>query len=100
MGSSVSSSSVSNPQMEADPFEVEVDDVDLGRMSKDLLRIHVLLIMEGVLTMEESKLVLHRAFGALRKLGHNGVSATLSHDCDRLESLLARRERERLRGPL
>src|SRR3954466_10082707 len=85
-----SSSSVSNPQMEADPVEVEVDDVDLERMSKDLLRIHVRLIMEGVLTMEESKPVLHRAFGALRRLGHDGVSVTLSHDCDRLESLLAR----------
>ena len=86
--------------MEADPVEVEVDDVDLGRMSKDLLRIHVRLIMEGVLTMEESKPVFHRAFGALRRLGHDGVSATLSYDCDRLESLLARREGERSRHPL
>ena len=51
--------------MEADPVEVEVDEVDLERMSKDLLRIHVRLIMEGVLTMEESKPVLHRAFDAL-----------------------------------
>src|SRR5436190_3740160 len=97
MESSGSSSSVNNPQMEADPIEVEVDDVNLERMSKDLLRIHVRLIMEGVLTMEESKPVLHRAFGALRRFGHDGVSATLSYDCDRLESLLARRERERSR---
>src|SRR3954467_1984561 len=97
MQSSGSSSSVNNPQVEVDPIE---DKVDLERMSKDLLRIHVLLIMEGVLTMEESKPVLHRAFGALRGLGHDGVSAMLSHDCDRLESLLARRERERSRRPL
>src|SRR5438270_9626891 len=100
MASSGSSSFVNNPPMEVDPVEVEVDDVDLGRMSKDLLRIHVRLIMEGALTMEESKPILHRAFGALRRLGHDGVSATLSHDCDRLESLLALRERERSRRPL
>src|SRR3954465_4844046 len=100
MESSGSSSSVSNPQMEVGPIEVEVDDVNLERMGKDLLRIHVRLMMEGVLTMEESRPVLYRAFGALRRLGHDGVSATLSYDCDRLESLLARRERERARGPL
>src|SRR3954470_14920832 len=69
-------------------------------MSKDLLKIHVRLIMEGVLTMEESKPVLHRAFGSLRRLGHDGASATLSYDCDRLELLLARREKERSRRPL
>src|SRR2546430_15128192 len=97
MESSESSSSVNNPQMEADPIEVEVDEVDLERMSKDLLRVHVRLIMEGVLTMEESKPVLHRAFGALRRLGHDGASAMLSYDCDRLELLLARREKERSR---
>ena len=91
MASSGSSSSISNPPMEADPIEVEVNDVDLGRMSKDHLRIHVRLIMEGVLTMEESKPVLHRAFGALRRLGHDGASAMLSYDYDRLELLLARR---------
>src|SRR3954463_12897870 len=100
MESSGSSSSIRNPQMEADPVEVEVDDVDLERMSKDLLRVHVRLIMEGVLTTEESKPVLHRAFGGLRRLGHDGVSAMLSYDCDRLELLLARRERERSRRPL
>jgi len=100
MENSDSSSSVSNPQMEVDPIEVEVEAVNLERMAKDLLRIHVRLIMEGVLTMEESRPVLHRAFGALRRLGHDGVSAMLSYDCDRLESLLARRERERSRRPL
>src|SRR5436305_15116859 len=100
MESSGSSSSVSNPQMEADPVEVEVDDVNLERMGKDLLRIHVRLIMEGVLTMEESIPVLHRAFGALRRLSHDGVSAALSYDCNRLELLLAQRERERSRRPL
>ena len=73
MENSDSSSSVSNPQMEVDPIEVE--DVNLERMGKDLSRIHVRLIMEGVLTMEESRPVLHRAFGALRRLGHDGVSA-------------------------
>src|SRR2546430_17570983 len=100
MESSGSSSSVNNPQMEVDPIEDEVDEVDLERMSKDLLRVHVRLIMEGVLTMEESKPVLHRAFGALRRLGHDGASAMLSYDCDRLELLLERREKERLRRPL
>ena len=78
MESSGSSSSVNDPQVEVDPIEVEVDEVDLERMSKDLLRVHVRLIMEGVLTMEESKPVLHRAFGALRRLGHDGASAMLS----------------------
>src|SRR5438445_6114385 len=100
MENSESSSSISNPEVEVGLIEVEVDDRNLERMSKDLLRIHVRLIMEGVLTMEESKPVLHRAFDALRRLGHDGVSATLSYDCDRLESLLARRERERSRRPL
>src|SRR3954469_17996902 len=100
MENSDSSSSVSNPQMEVDPIEVEVEDVNLERMAKDLLRIHVRLIMEGVLTMEESKPVLHRAFVALRRLGHDGASAMLSYDCDRLDLLLARREKERSRRPL
>src|SRR3954471_17355686 len=100
MESSGSSSSVNNPQMEVDPIEDEVDEVNLDRMSKDFLRVHVRLIMEGVLTMEESKSVLHRAFGALRRLGHDGASAMLSYDCDRLELLLARREKERSRRPL
>src|SRR3954463_16715751 len=100
MESSDSSTSVSNPQMEVDPIEVEVDDVNLERMGKDLLRIHVRLIMEGALTMEESKPVLHRAFGALRRLGHDGASAMLSYDCDRLELLLAQRVKESLRQPL
>src|SRR5436190_16342434 len=100
MESSGSSSSVKNPQVEVDPIEVEVDEVDLERTSKDLLRVHVRLIMEGALTMEESKPVLHRAFGALRRLGHDGASAMLSYDCDRLELLLAQREKERLRRPL
>src|SRR5436190_13101407 len=100
MESSESSSSVNNPQVEADPIEVEVDEVDLERMNKDLLRVHVRLIMEGVLTMEESKPVLHRAFGALRRLGHDGANVWLAYDCDRLELLLARREKERSRRPL
>ena len=95
-----SSSSVNNPPIEVEPIKVEVNEVDLERMSKDLLRVHVRLIMEGVLTMEESKPVLHRAFGALRRLGHDGASAMLSYDCDRLELLLARREKERSRRPL
>src|SRR3954462_6376340 len=56
--------------------------------------------MEGVLTMEESKPVLSRAFYALRRLGHDGASAMLSYDCDRLELLLAQREKERSRRPL
>src|SRR3954467_15482933 len=100
MESSGSSSFVNNPQMEVDPTEDEVDEVDLERMSKDLLRVHIRLIMEGVLTREESKSVLHRAFGALRRLGHDGASAWLSYGCNRLELLLARREKERSRRPL
>src|SRR3954462_10083420 len=56
--------------------------------------------MEGVLTMEESKPVLSRAFYALRRLGHDAASVWLSYDCDRLELLLARREKERSRRPL
>src|SRR3954465_470329 len=100
MESSGSSSSVNNPQMEVDPIEDEVGEVDLARTSKDFLRIHVCLIMEGVLTMEESKPVLNRAFFALRGLGHDAASAMLSYDCDRLELLLARREKERSRWPL
>src|SRR3954463_7638629 len=99
MENSDSSSSVSNPQMEVDPIEVEVEDVILERMGKDLLRIHVRLIMEGVLTMEESRPILHRAFGALRRLGHDGVSPMLSYDCDRLWSFFARGGRERGGGP-
>src|SRR3954469_1986443 len=90
------SSSVNNPQMEVDPVEGEVD---LAEMSKDLLRVHVRLIIAGVLTMEESKPVLSRAFFALRGLSHDAASALLSYDCDRLELLLAQREKERSRRP-
>ena len=82
--------------MEVDPIE---DEVDLERTSKDLLRVHVRLIMAGVLTMEGSKPVLSRAFYALRGLDHDAASAWLSYDCDRLELLLARREKERSRRP-
>src|SRR3954468_15389034 len=95
-----SSSSVNNPQMEVDPIEDEVDEVDLARTSKNLLRVHVRLIMEGVLSMGESKPVLSRAFWALRKLSYDAASAWLSYDCDRLELLLAQREKERSRRPL
>ena len=100
MESSGSSSSINNPQMEVDPIEDEVEEVDLVRTSKDLLRVHVRLIIEGVLAMGESKPVLSRAFYALRRLGHDAASAMLSYDCDRLELLLAQREKERLRRPL
>src|SRR3954467_14707767 len=96
MESSGSSSSINNPQMEVDPIE---DKVDLARTGKDLLRVHFRLIMEGVLTMEESKPVLSRAFYALRRLGHDAASAWLLYDFDRLELLLARREKGRLRRP-
>ena len=99
MESSGSSSSVNNPQMEVNTIEDEVDEVDLERTSKDLSRVHVRLIMEGVLTMEESKPVLSKAFYALQKLGHDAAIAWLSYDCDRLELLLARREKERSRRP-
>src|SRR5205809_3917230 len=92
MESSGSSSSVNDPQMEVDPVEVDVDDVNLERMSKDLLRVHVRLIMAGVLTMEESKPTLHRAFGALRGPDLEIEGDRLSRACDRLERLLEDRE--------
>src|SRR4051812_23826336 len=90
------SSSVNDPQMEVHPVESEAD---LAETSKDLLRVHVRLIMAGVLTMEESKPVLSRAFFALRRFSLDAAGAWLSHDCDRLESLLARWEEVRLRRP-
>src|SRR3954467_8062924 len=90
------SSSVNDPQMEVDPVEGEVN---LAETSKDLLRVHVRLIMAGVLTMEESKPVLSRAFFALWRLSHDAASALLLYDCDCLELLLARREKERSRRP-
>src|SRR4051812_34798300 len=90
------SSSVNDPQMEFDPIEGEVN---LAKTSKDLLRVHVRLIMAAVLTMEESKPVLSRAFFALRGLGHDAASALLSYDCDHLKLLLAQWERERSRRP-
>ena len=46
----------------------------------DLLRIHVRLIMVGVLTMEESKTVLSSAFFALRRFGLNAAGALLQAD--------------------
>src|SRR4051812_30591068 len=100
MESSGSSLYVNNPMMEVNPIEDEVDEVDLARTSRDLLRVHVRLIMEGVLTMEESKPVLSTAFFTLRRLGHDAASGWLSYDCDRLELLLAQREKERSRRPL
>src|SRR5438270_12670354 len=90
------SSFVNDPQMEVDPVEGEVD---LAETSKDLLRVHVRLIMAGVLMMEESKPVLSRAFFALQWFGFDAASAWLSYDCDRLELLLARWEKERSRRP-
>src|SRR4051812_50184183 len=90
------SSSVSNPRVRVRHLE---GGEELVEASKDLLRVHVRLIMAGVLTMEESKPVLSRAFFALRGLGHDAASALLSYECDRLELLLARREKERSRRP-
>src|SRR4051812_2639773 len=90
------SSSVNDPQMEVHPVE---DEADLAKTSKGLLRVHVRLIMGGVLTMEESKPVLSRAFFVLRQFGLDATGAWLSYDCDRLESLLARWEEVRLRRP-
>src|SRR3954471_8905903 len=100
MESSGSSSSINNPQMEVDPIEDEAGEVDLAGTSKNLLRVHVHLIMAGVLTMEESKPVLSRAFFALWRFGLDAAGAWLSYDCDRLESLLAQREEVRSRRPL
>src|SRR4051812_14242124 len=85
--------------MEVDPVEDEAGEIDLARTGRDLLRVHVRLVMAGVLTMEGSKPDLSRTFFALRGLGHDAASAMLSYDCDRLELLLARREKERSRRP-
>src|SRR3954471_3334481 len=63
MESSESSSSVSGSPARIPPTE---GNEVLVKASKDLLRAHVRLIMAGVLTMEESKPTLRRAFAALQ----------------------------------
>src|SRR4051812_23713381 len=87
------SSTVINSWLRIRPIE---GDDDLAKAAMDFLRVHVCLIMVGALTMEESKLVLDSAFFALRRFGLDNMSAWLSYTGDRLESLLARREKARL----
>src|SRR2546430_2206420 len=95
--SSGSSSSVNNPRMRVRPTE---GDELLIEASKDLLRAHVHLIMAGVLTMEEPKPILHRAFGALRGPDLDIAGDRLLHACDHLERLLENREVARSRRPV
>src|SRR4051812_22183635 len=95
--SSGSSSSVNNPQMRARPTE---GDEVLVEASKDLLRAHVRLIMAGVLTMEESKPTLYKAFGALRGPVLIIKGDRLLRACNRLERLLEDREEAKSRRPV
>src|SRR5436190_2470545 len=97
MESSGSSSSVSDPQARI-PL-TEGNEV-LVEASKDLLRAHVRLIMAGVLTMEESKPTLYRAFGALRGPDLDIEGDRLLHACDHLERLLEDRKEAKSRRPV
>ena len=97
MESSGSSSSVNNPQMRV--RSTEGDEV-LVEASKDLLRAHVRLIIAGVLTMEESKPILYRAFGALRGPDLDIEGDRLLRACDHLELLLENREEAKSRRPV
>src|SRR3954462_8499842 len=56
--------------------------------------------MAGVLTMEESKPTLYRAFGALRGPDLDVEGDRLLHSCDRLERLLEKREEAKSRRPV
>src|SRR3954467_14705559 len=97
MESSESSSSVSGSPARIPPTE---GNEVLVEASKDLLRAHVRLIMAGVLTMEESKPTLHRAFGALRGPDLDFEGGRLLRACDRLERLLKDREEAKSRRPV
>src|SRR3954470_15309453 len=97
MESSGSSSSVSDPQARTRPTE---GNEVLIKASKDLLRAHVRLIMAGVLSMEESKPTLCRAFGALRGPDLEIEGDRLLRACDRLERLLKDREEVKSRRPV
>src|SRR3954468_16382142 len=91
------SSSVNDPQMRVRQTEGEEVMIEA---SKDLLRAHVRLIMVGVLTMEESKPILRRAFGALRGPDLDVTGDWLLHACARFETLLKNREEIRSRRPV
>src|SRR3954470_9413407 len=97
MESSGSSSFVSDPQART-PL-TEGNEV-LIEASKDLLRAQVRLIMAGVLTMEESKPTLRRAFGALQGPDLEIEGDRLLRACDRLERLLKEREEVKSRRPM
>src|SRR3954469_19068143 len=97
MESSRSFPSVNDPQVRARPTE---GNEVLIEASKDLLRAHVRLIMAGVLTMEESRPTLHRAFGALRGPDLEIEGDRLLRACDRLERLLENLEEAKSRRPV
>ena len=97
MESSGSSSSVSGFPARIPPTE---GNEVLVEASKDLLRAHVRLIMAGVLTMEESKPTLRRAFGALQGSDFEVEGNRLLRAGDRLERLLKDREEVKSRRPL
>src|SRR4051812_35412224 len=62
-------SSVVNSCLRVRPIE---SDEELVEANMDLLRAHVLLIMAGTLTIEESKPVLRSVFSALRRFHGDG----------------------------
>src|SRR3954468_4673603 len=97
MESSGSSSSVSDPQARTRPTE---GNEVLIEASKDLLRAHVRLMMAGVLTMEESKPTLRRAFGALQGPDLEIEGDQLLRACAHLERLLTDREEVKSRRPV
>src|SRR4051812_46505874 len=83
------SSSIINSRLRVRPIE---SDDELVEASMDLLWAHVRLIMVKVLTMEESKLILLRAFSALGRINRD---FWLLDTRRRIESLLEQRERAR-----
>ena len=94
--SSSAGSSVVNSCLRVGPIE---GDDELLEANMDLLRVHVRLIMAGILTMEESKPVLLSAFSALRGFGLDNRVGWLMHIGGLLESLLGRREKMILEKP-
>src|SRR4051812_45119639 len=84
------SSSVINSRLRVRPIE---GDDELVEASMDLLQAHVRLIMARILTMEESKPILLRAFFALGRFGLDHRIGRFLRLGGRLESLLGRRER-------
>src|SRR4051812_37899035 len=84
------SSNVSDSQLRVRP--IEVDD-ELIEVTMDLVRAHVRLILAGTLTMEELKPVLLSAFSVLGRFGFDNRIGWLMSLGDRLELMLAWRDR-------